>query len=315
MTETLPRLLLRLSEAEHPVLWGRAAAPHFGREFDRMLAQRVLIEEAPAETWCLCSDCECSLDARPIQRINGGLVAVCPLDHQADAHLTDTDIRSFRIDPAILVRLIAAASGLDPAPEQILPGLWRLGTTAGSQTVFVVLSIAASVQPGLMGMLTKSARCAAITLLVPTRVPETTRRQLEDAGLHVVALLDALGEDPGAPFALNPPKLAQTIAPKMRLIKAQFAVSLFGIDGTLSKRPFDLLWILAEAGGAVVERRTIETRLWSQPVVKTAVNDAIRDLREGLATIDARGESVIETRTGQGYRLALVPAEIVLVQS
>ncbi len=312
MTETLPRLLLRQSEAEHPVLWGRAAVAHFGREFDRMLAQRVLVAEAPAETWGLCSDCECGLDARPIRRINGGLVAVCPLDHQADAHLTDTDIRSFRIDPAVLVRLIASASGLDPIPEEILPGLWRLGTIAGSQVVFVVLSVAASVQPGLTGMVTKSARGAALTLLVPTRMPEATRRHLDDAGIHVVAVLEALGEDSSALFALRQSMLVPALAPKLRLDRTRLLVSLFGATGTLSPRSFKLLGVLAEAGGVVVERRNIEACLWTQPADKAAVADVVRDLREELAAIDPRGKDLIETKTAKGYRVALDASEIAL---
>lgn len=312
MTETLSRLLLRLSEAEHPVLWGRVAAPHFGRDFDRMLGQRVLVEEAPTETWGLCSSCECGLDARPIQRIHGSLVAVCPLDHQADAHLTDTDIRIFRIDPAMLARMVSVASGLDKDPETILPGLWRMGAVDGSQAVFIALSIAAAVQPGLMGMLTRSAGGSAITLLAPQRLPAESRRLFVDAGMHVVALLDALGNDPGAPFALQRAKLVPTLAPKLQLDRARFAVSLHGAGGTLPKRPFDLLWILAEAGGAVVERRTIESHLWSQPVDKTAVNDAVRDLRRGLTEIDRRGKDLIETKAGRGYRVALDPREIAL---
>ena len=43
MTETLPRLLLRLSEAGDPaMLWGRQAAPHAGRDFERLLDHGVV---------------------------------------------------------------------------------------------------------------------------------------------------------------------------------------------------------------------------------------------------------------------------------
>jgi hypothetical protein len=306
----LAKLLLRLSEAEHPVLWGRVAAPHFGREFDRLLGQGVLVEERPAETWEVCGACECGLDTRPIREIGGRNVAVCPLDRRADVHLSDDDIRSFHVDPTLLAGLIGTASGLGSTPEIVLPGVWRLGTLSGTQAIFLALSVSAATQPALMGMLIKAARGAASTLLAPTGMPAESRRLLDDAGIHVVAVLDAVGDDSGAPFALRPGVLVPTIAPKLLLDRARLAVSLLGIEGTLAKQSFDLLWILAEAGGAVVEHRTILARLWSQPRAKAAVNDAVRDLREGLVKIAPRGESLVETKMGQGYRLALDPGEI-----
>jgi len=105
----------------------------------------------------------------------------------------------------------------------------------------------------------------------------------------------------------------QSTEPNLRLDRARLGVTLFGADGTLSKQPFDLLWILAEAGGAIVEHRTILARLWSQPRTKAAVNDAIRDLREGLAAINPRSEDIIDNKTGQGYRLVLDLSEIALL--
>jgi hypothetical protein len=313
MTETLSRLLLRLSEAEHPVLWGRVAAPHFGREFDRLLAQRVLVEDPPTDTWAVCSDCDCDLDARPIQQIHGQRVAVCSQDHRSDVHLSDDDIRSYRIDPALLVGLIGKASGLNRPPEAILPGVWRLANVFGSQAVFLALSVSATTQPALLGMLTRAAQGTAATLLVPRGMPEESRRLLEDSGIHVVVTTDVMGNE--APFALEAERLVPANMPKLRLSRGRLAVTLFGTEGTLAKRPFDLLWILAEAGGTIVERRIIEAHMWSQPVAKTAVNDAVRDLREGLAAIDPRSENLIETKAGQGYRVALAPGEMVLNKS
>ena len=59
MTETLPRLLLRLSEAGDPaILWGRQAAPHAGRDFERLLDHGVLVEQSPTTEWDVCPTCE-----------------------------------------------------------------------------------------------------------------------------------------------------------------------------------------------------------------------------------------------------------------
>ena len=214
MTETLPRLLLRQSEAEHPVLWGRTAAPHFGREFDRMLAQRVLIEEAPAETWGLCSDCECGLDARPIQHINGRLVAVCPFDHQADAHLTDTDIRSFRIEVDALVGEIARASAFPNVPAEVMPGLWHLGSTASGRAVFVALTLTGARQPGLFSVIRATTRSAPITMLTPS-LPASETLRFEEAGIHRVTTREVIGSrgNTASPFAID----------AMRFVPAQIA--------------------------------------------------------------------------------------------
>jgi hypothetical protein len=86
MTESLIRLLLRLSEAGEPaILWGRQAKPYPDRDLEQLLARGVLTEQAPADEWDVCSDCECRLAARPIQCIEGDLIAACPLDHARDA--------------------------------------------------------------------------------------------------------------------------------------------------------------------------------------------------------------------------------------
>ncbi|MDK9720421.1 MAG: winged helix-turn-helix domain-containing protein [Rhodospirillales bacterium] len=310
MNETLPRLLLRLSEAEPPVLWGRVAAPYYGREFERLLAERILIEEAPAETWDVCSSCECGLDVRPIQRINGRLVAACPHDNKFDLVLSDEDIRSYRIDPALLAQKIATASGMGDAIDEILPGLWRLGPGPNGRAVFLALSTAAILQPGLLGMMTRSARGSAITLLTTREMP--MRRQMDDAGFHLVALLDALGHDPKSSFALDLNRLIPVLVPKLRLICSRMGVVLHGNEGTLSKRPFDLLCVLAKAKGAVVKRRDIESCLWTQPVDKGSVSDAVRDLREKLEAINPGGKALIESKAGQGYRLALDAHEITI---
>jgi hypothetical protein len=116
-------LLTRLSEAgPDAVLWGRAARPHFGPAFDRLLRKRVLVERSRAGMWPTCADCDCGLDARPIVEAQGNLVAACPLDHHADQNLAPGDLRSFCIDSERLVAVMAEVSGFN-SPASILPGL------------------------------------------------------------------------------------------------------------------------------------------------------------------------------------------------
>ncbi len=137
MTETLPRLLLRLSEAGEPaILWGRQAAPHAGRAFDRLLDRGVLVEQAPATEWDVCPACECGLGARPIQHINGRQIVVCPPDRRNDVVLGDDDLQSFRIHLPIFPRWSAklprrpvSAMSLHRSPQA--SGIWARHQASG----------------------------------------------------------------------------------------------------------------------------------------------------------------------------------------
>ena len=98
MTETILRLLTRLSEAgDDAILPGELAAPFFGPVFDRLLAKRVLVEQAPLADWEVCDACECGLPCRPIRKAGDGYRAECPLDRRHDVDLTEDDLRVFRI--------------------------------------------------------------------------------------------------------------------------------------------------------------------------------------------------------------------------
>ena len=98
MTETILRLLTRLSEAgDDAILPGELAAPFFGPVFDRLLAKRVLVEQAPLTDWEVCDACECGLPCRPIRKAGDAFRAECPLDRRQDIDLTEDDLRVFRI--------------------------------------------------------------------------------------------------------------------------------------------------------------------------------------------------------------------------
>ena len=104
MTETILRLLTRLSEAgDDAILPGELAAPFFGPVFDRLLAKRVLVEQAPLADWEVCDACECGLPCRPIRKAGDGYRAECPLDRRHDVDLTEDDLRVFRIGGGALV--------------------------------------------------------------------------------------------------------------------------------------------------------------------------------------------------------------------
>jgi DNA-binding response OmpR family regulator len=66
----------------------------------------------------------------------------------------------------------------------------------------------------------------------------------------------------------------------------------------LTKKEFDLLWLLIQSGGRVVTRETILSRLWDYAAdVETRTVDVhVRSLRKKV------GEEIIETVVGVGYR-------------
>lgn len=315
VTESLAQLLLRLSESRGgPILWGRAAKSHFGRVFDQLLHARVLIEQPPADSWALCGDCACGLDARPIDRRGDHIVAVCPLDHKADAKLSADDLRSFMVDTAALVGVVARASGFTGEPVQLMNGIWDVGRTAIGRGIVLVLDQHAASDPNLVAMVRSLVKANGITIMIPASVDRTVQRRFEDAGFHAVFNADAIGgAAPAAPFAIDTARLAppSDVEPDLVVRLGAQLATLFGRQMALPDRPFRLLALLAEAAvdeGRVVRRRQIEKRLWNTVVDTRAVADAVRDLREHIGPMlppNLAATAFIVNRPREGYILGL----------
>ena len=201
MTERLHNLLLRQSEAGEPaILWGRLAKPFLGKEFDRLLHCGVLIEETPADDWDVCSDCECGHDSRRIQRIDGKLIAACPIDHRSDTVLEPEDLRSFRINLKSLVREIAVASGFTAEPTQVMPGVWYLGVAPAKRGLFLAFTRNNILAPGLISSLRTTGEKLPITIVAPALPAGDLLRfaAAKDAGFLDIALecAELSGVDP-----------------------------------------------------------------------------------------------------------------------
>lgn len=319
VSESIGTLLLRLSEAGEPAtLWGRQAKPHFGSEFERLLARRILVEQAPATEWPVCASCECGLDARPVQTAGDRHIAPCPYDHRCDATLDDDDLRSFRIDGAVLIKEIAAASGIVNEPEPTLPGVWHLGPLDSKRMIFGTLSIVAATQPGLIVAMQASARGQPMTLVAPP-LPMSERQQFKQAGIHLLAVGDAIGHN-GAAWALDPTRLAPEIVVASRLVigRSTKTVCLDGIDYALSDQTFNLLCLLAawaQGDQPFVTTRDIEQETWGSSLhrVSRAARDVVRELREALVAGASDPDAVrqlIENKRNRGWRLTL-PADAI----
>ncbi|MCG8270190.1 hypothetical protein MIC97_01510 [Aquamicrobium sp. NLF2-7] len=281
MTETLPRLLLRLSEAGDPaILWGRQASSHAGRDFERLLDHGVLVEQTPATEWDVCPACDCGLDARPIHQVNGRHIAVCPTDRRNDVVLGADDLRSFRIHPSALVREIAMASGFGGTPAPVAAGVWHLGETSDQRALFLALSRDAVLQPGMIGLMRSAARSSPIIVIAPAMAADELARFVE-AAISVMSIDGCLGRN-ATGFAIDLSKLesAATFEPRLVIFRQSQRVILDGIEMHIPQQPFKLLVILAEAVG------TRKGHLTPQEIEAEnsgrSAGDLIRDLRNAL---------------------------------
>lgn len=309
MTETLPRLLLRLSEAGDPaILWGRQAAPHAGRDFERLLDRGVLVEQAPATEWDVCPACDCGLDARPIHQVNGRHIAVCPTDLRNDVVLGADDLRSFRIHPSALVREIAMASGFGDAPAPVAAGIWHVGETSNQRALFLALSRGAVLQPGIIGLMRSVARSSPITVIAPA-IAATELARFAEAAIAVMPIDRCLGRN-AAGFAIDLSALDTVRAPQPRLVvfRQSRRVILDGNEMTIPQQPFTLLAMLAEAVGG--RSSYLTPHQIAEKYSGRDHRDLIRDLRTALQ--DDRKLLIKTRRSPTGYFLALAQDEFVL---
>lgn len=322
MTDTLTGLLLRLSESPGTaILWGRQAAPYGGRNFERLLTHGVLVELAPATEWDVCPACDCGLDARPILQVNGQHLAVCPTDRRSDLVLGDEDLRSFRIDPAGLVREISMASGFTDDPSVVAPGIWHLGETSNRRELFLALSRDALLQSGLISLVRSLSRSLPATIIAPA-MAAAERAHFVEAGVQVVSMEDCFGGS-ATGFAIDQSKVkpSPSTAPRLVIQRTGKTVTLDGLPKALSEQAFKLLVFLAEhalRSPAIVENRVIEKHIWGAQLhrVSSHVREPVRALRDHLAagSVDAKAtrELIENRRKSNGYRLALLPEEIEL---
>ena len=314
MHDNLATLLWRLSEAGEPaVMFGRQHGPDEAAAFLRLLQLGVLVQADRLTAWNTCSDCDCGADDRAV-RWNGDVpFAVCAADHRRDEVLTREDLAIFHVIIAALLTETASALGLG-MPEQIVPGLWRLGRLPDSRVVTAAPTRAAVQMPGLVGALRMVDAEGPIVLVGPP-LPEVLRAELARQGVHGVAVAEILlppGQMPLLGFDIS--RLPDGNAGKYRLVltPSTRAVRLDGREAVLRPRPFQLLEILVRhhrRGTPIVSPHDIYRQVFSAETSDAAVRGLVTELRELLTK--AFGASavsgLVETRTGLGYALAVPP--------
>ncbi|MEE4208634.1 MAG: hypothetical protein V2I43_05150 [Parvularcula sp.] len=314
MTETILRLLTRLSEAgDDAILPGELAAPFFGPVFDRLLAKRVLVEQAPLADWDVCDACECGLPCRPIRKAGDAFRAECPLDHRQDIELTEDDVRVFRIGADGLASVICAAAGFAAAPKRAAGKVWRLGDTPSGRAVFLSLEPAAMSGDGIIASLRQAAQGADVTILAPQLPAEAARRH-QDAGFHLVETLAVLmpaSDGLGAAIdvaALAPIPLAEVLRVRRTTAEVQWG----GRSVILSRQIFPVFERLLEKA---LSRDQVATGSHVEGTTAREAKDLIRELRDAFKAAgftDAESKSLIVTVRNRGYRLGIPAKEIVV---
>lgn len=327
MSESLPKRLLRLSEAaDGPVLLGIDARSYSKAEFERLLNRRVLVERSPATDWPVCDACECDLDARPIHRVNGKIVAPCPLDARSDAELAEDDLRAFELDVTTLIETLAADNDIADRPNRLLPGLWHLGSVplAGGnrRALFFARALTQDLLDAVPGAIKAVARVDPPTLLVPAGPSPVVRRRLEEAGIAIVVVEDALaGDAPTKPFRLDPLHLAPVRAEGIRLelLCREKAIRLDGINVVLSGRSFTLVETLVralKAGNALVVNDKLAQKLRAGAVPNhKVIADALYKLESRLekSGIDPQTvDGLVANQKSVGYLLTLRADQVVI---
>jgi hypothetical protein len=315
MTETILRLLTRLSEAgDDAILPGDLAAPFFGPVFERLLAKRVLVEQAPLSDWEVCDACECGLPCRPIRKAGDALRAECPLDCRQDVELTSDDLRVFRIGADALASVISAAAGFGAEPKPATGKVWRVGETPSGRVVFLALEPAAMIGDGIIATLRQAEQGADFTILAPKLTPEAARR-LDDAGFHLVetlAVLTPASNRLGVAIdasALEPAPLA----PALRVRRATAEVQWGGRAVILSRQIFPVFDRLLEKA---LSRDHVASGSHVEGTTGHEAKDLIRELRgafKATGFTDAESKALIETVRNRGYQIG-VPASNIVVE-
>lgn len=314
MTETILRLLTRLSEAgDDAILPGELAARFFGPVFDRLLAKRVLVEQAPLSDWEVCEACECGLLCRPIRKVGDSFQAECPLDRRQDIDLTEDELRVFRIGGEALASAIGVAAGFSAAPRPAVEKVWRLGDMPSGRAVFLALEPGGLIGDGIITSLRQAAQGQDITILAP-ELPAEVARRYQDAGFHLIATRAVLRTATNSfAAAIDVAELAPVpLAPVLRVRRATAGVQWDGRSVVLSRQIFPVFERLLDKA---MSRDQVASQSYVEGTTAREAKDLVRELRDALKAsgfTDAESKALIVTVRNRGYRLD-VPATEILV--
>lgn len=315
MTETILRLLTRLSEAgDDAILTGAVARPFQGPLFERLLSRRVIVEDARLTAWDVCDRCDCGLASRPIRSVGGEQFrAECPLDRAQDVNLTEDDLLVYRVEAASLASVIGAAARFKDAPSQLVEGLWQLGALPSGRVVFLSFEAAALTSEAIVATRRQAAQGQDVTILVPA-IPPAAAKRLRDADFHIVETVSVMVPVAGGfGVAIDPATLSPPPGPgSLRVRSASAEVELLGRSVVLSHQLFPVFQrLLAKAK----TRDQVASGPEVEGTTAREAKDLIRELRDAFKAAgftDAESKALIVTVRNRGYRLGVPASDIVV---
>lgn len=303
-------LWTRLSEGGARVsISGRALGRFPASEVERLLRAQVLIEERKVDTWSVCAECDCGLDARPVEQIDDAFRACCPHDPSADVTLQSDDLRLFSVDVDRLVARIAASGDLGGAVARIADGIWLLGDTTSGHAVVMSFDTDNLVAPGAV-MAIRAAVGPKPIMAIVHDLSAAIAVRLREVGIepHKIVAVFKAGSDGVERLDLNP----SSSVPRLVVKLSAQSVTLDGRRLDLPTQMFALFRLLIEQSAKrdpVLKNQEIETQTGRPP------NQIIRDLRKALVSCGLtsdQAKALVATVHARGYRLGLDPAEVVI---
>lgn len=300
----------RLSEGGARVsISGRVLGRFPASDIERLLRAQVLIEERKADTWSVCAECDCGLDARPVEQSGDAFRAYCPHDQAEDVILQKDDLRRFSVDVDRLVARIAASGNLGGAVARVADGLWLLGDTPSGHAVVLSFDADNLVTPGAV-MAIRAAVGPKPIMAIVHDLSAAIAVRLREVGIEPreIATVFKAGSDGTERLVLDPPSSVPRLVVKL---SAQ-SVTLDGRRLDLPTQMFALFRLLIEQSvkrDPVLKNQEIETQTGRPP------NQIIRDLRKalvGCGLTSDQAKASVATVHARGYRLGLAPAEVVI---
>jgi hypothetical protein len=312
MTETILRLLTRLSEAgSDAILTGEMVK---GPAFERLLARRVIVEDMPLTEWEVCNRCDCGLASRRIRSVGDQRFrAECPLDRRQDVVLTEDDLRVYRVAGPALACAISAMAGFGVSPPQLVNGIWQLGALPSGRIVFLALEPDALTGETIPATLRHAAQGQDATILAPA-LPPSTALQLRAAGFHLVETLTVMVPVlSGFGVAIDPASLSPApVTASLRVRTGTAEVQWAGRSVILSHQLFPVLQRLLEKA---LTRDQVASGSHVEGTTGREAKDLIRELRAAFVAAGftkAETEALIVSVRGRGYCLGVPASGIVI---
>lgn len=300
----------RLSEVG-PQVSGRALRRFPDTEVERLLRARVLIEQRRADTWPVCTHCDCGLDARPIRTVGGALRACCPCDPDEDEVLASDDVRRFAIEADRLASAIAASGGLIGGVSNVGEGIWLLGRTPAGRAVVACLDTKLLFEPGA-ALALKSAAAGDPVSILATECGPADGLRLTEMGFAAHAIADVMERDEADVERLRVERLSPTVGPTRLVV--DLTASSVTFDGQAIELPpqmfsaFRMLVEQVDQRDPVLRSQEIEHRF------EREARGVMRDLRKAIARClsSEDADRLVKTVRNRGYRVGLDPSEVIL---